>query len=260
MVMKENSLVSTDEIEMRFVPYCAEDYDFNYRYRLKYFIRLKNKTDHLIYIDRANCFRKNNTDAATAYYDTKQVSISQGTSSGIGIGVGISNDVSLMGGIGSSATQSTLYSQQRFISIPPYSEVNLTEYVYDAKRKVKTIFTDNYAIINDIETWHFPIDYKNYMLYYNGVLECSEENSPYKCEYQITYSSTPDFSNYSILTCQMYARYLVGRDYYKSMNVFSFEQIQKYISNFKGKAGEADIIIGQPQYIVKTSLFLKPVK
>lgn len=246
MAIAEKSIISTDEIEMRFVPHCAEDYDFNNRYRLKYYIRLKNKTDHLIYIDRANCFRKKNTDAVTSYYDTKQVNISQRVSGGLGIGANLNSSISILGGAGSSTTQSTLYSQQRFISIPPHSEVNLTEYVFDAIRKHKTVFTKNYTTIYDIESWEFPINKEQYKLKHDGVIEFDETNTPYRCEYFITYSTNPNFSDYSILNCHMYAKYLVGRDYNNWSEVFSFLRIQKYISNFEGSETEPEILIGQP--------------
>ena len=245
MAMSENSIISTREIEMRLVPECVADYDFNNRYRLKYYIRLRNKTDKIIYIDKAKCFRKDNNDALTPFFDSKQISVSIGNHGGIGtfINNGMGN---ISAGGGTSNLQTSTYSQQRFIYIPPYSEVNLSEYVYDEIRKLKTVFTKNHKIIFDIETWDFTLYGWNGTLHKDEVVECDEVDSPYKTEYHIIYSTDKDFETFSVLNAKLYTKYLVGRDYNSWTEVFSFDRIRNIIPNFWGTTGGIDILIGQP--------------
>lgn len=249
MAISEKSIISTEDIEMKFVPQCVEDYDFNNRYRIKYYIRLKNKTSKIIYIDKAQCFRKDNNEASTSFFDSKQISISMGNQGGLGIGTAINNTMNIGIGGGVSNMQTSTYSQQRFIFIPPYSEVNLTEYVYDEIRKVKTLFTQNHKIIFDIETWNFNLSEWNGILHKDEILECDEVNSPHKTEYHIIYSMNKDFTTYSVLNAKLYAKYLVGRDYNTWTEIFTFDRIRKIIQNFIGAEGEIDIIVGQPNKV-----------
>ena len=99
---------------------------------LRTYIRITNKSDKIIYIDKSNCFRIDN-GKAQSYYDSKQVTVSSGNSSGFGIGVGaVANALGIGGTIGtlvngvtvgggSSSGVSTTYSQQRLLTIPPHS-------------------------------------------------------------------------------------------------------------------------------------------
>lgn len=246
MAIAEQSILSTEHIEMKFVPKCVEDYDFNNRYRIKYYIRLRNKTNKIIYIDRAQCFRKDNNEASTPFFDTKQISIATGNQGGIGISSALGNGFGIMGAGGTSNMQTSTYSQQRYIFIPPNSEVNLSEYIYDEIRKIKTLFSQNYKTIFDIETWNFDLSEWNGVIHKGEVVKCNETNTPFKTEYHIIYSTDKEFSNYSVINVRLYAKYLVGKDYNNLSEVFSFNRIRKYISNFVGAEGEADILIGQP--------------
>lgn len=252
MAITDTSKMSSEAIEMSFIPHIAEDYDFNNRYRLKYFIRLKNKTNKIIYIDKASCFRQNNNEAAKSYYSQTLESISLGSQSGLGVGTSVWGG-SVGFGTSSSNTETTIHSQQRIISIPPNGEVNLVEYTYDDIRKIKTIFTKNYKIIFDIETWDFNLS-KSYELKKQDVLVCSPDDSPYKCKYHITYSFEQDFKTNHYLSIQMYAKYLVGIDYNTWDEVFSYNRIKKYISNFIGLEGKPDILIGQPNKVLGGSI------
>lgn len=250
MAITEQSILSTNQIEMKFVPECVPDYDFNNRYRIKYYIRLRNKTDKIIYIDKAQCFRKDNNGASIPFFDTKQVSIAIGSQGGIGVGSAIGNGAGIMGiGGGISNMQTSTYSQQRFIFIPPNSEVNLSEYVYDRIRKVKSLFTKNYKTIFDIETWEFDLINWQVVIYKGEVKECSEADTPYKTEYHIIYSTDKEFNTYSVLNARLYAKYLVGKDYNNLTEVFSFNRIKKYIPNFVGVEECVDILIGQPSRV-----------
>lgn len=256
MAITEQSILSTNQIEMKFVPECVPDYDFNNRYRIKYYIRLKNKTDKIIYIDKAQCFRKDNNGASIPFFDSKQVSIAIGSQGGIGVGSSIGNGVGITGIGGTSNMQTSTYSQQRFIFIPPNSEVNLSEYVYDKIRKVKSLFTKNYKTIFDIETWDFDLIKWGGVIYKGEVKECSEVDSPYKTEYHIIYSTDKEFNTYSVLNARLYAKYLVGKDYNNLSDVFSFDRIKKYIPNFVGTEGCVDILVGQPNKAKQPSSFV----
>ena len=85
----------------------------------------------------------------------------------------------------------------------------------------------------------------------NSYIEYTESETPYTAKYYILYSTSQDFSKYSILNAHLYARYVVGGFY---STLFSYKRektikdIQKYISNFWTEPG---IIIGQSNYIPK---------
>lgn len=93
--ISENSVLSNDDVEISFKTSTAktpltEAYGNIYLMN-RYYINIKNKTDKIIYIDLANCYRNEETTGDNyCYYDGKSVSVSHGNSSSVGLGVGTS--------------------------------------------------------------------------------------------------------------------------------------------------------------------------
>lgn len=92
-----------------------------------YVIRITNKTDQIIYIDKANCFHIAN-GISTPYYVPQKTSDHEGSSTGMGIDLGAVTGGLLggmsMGGSNSSGTTVTTFSQ-RIVSIPPQMSIDL---------------------------------------------------------------------------------------------------------------------------------------
>ena len=132
--MKSNSIISNEDLEMKFVRTNYEDRYFIYN------INIKNKTDRTIYIDKGNCFRIGKTGDVYCYFDnTEQTTVNSAGSTGGSLGLGSVADVLGIGGVvgqlangvsiggESSHSVSKTYSQQRVIAIPPHGNRNLTE-------------------------------------------------------------------------------------------------------------------------------------
>ena len=237
MAVSDSSLMSNDEIEMRFVPTIIHD-ETGYSF-LRHYIEIENKTNRIIYIDLANSFRINTDNTYKNYYDTEQTSVSHGNSSGGAVGLGGIASVLGVGGMvgtlansvtvgGSSQnTVMTTYSMERIKAIPPHATTNLTEY-----KEVK-IKRGEYKTISDGENWCFLLQRgevkKDGHKFYN------EENTPYTKKYIVTYSNSQDFSTYSMLYAKVYARCIVGsfcKEYILGKKEKAIKEIKKYVSNF----------------------------
>ena len=85
---------------------------------------------------------------------------------------------------------------------------------------------------DEAESWGWELDAsgtlkKGECIYYD------EEESPYEAKYYITYSTQADFSSYSILNFNVYARCIIGERYFDSYNKAQFIRgIQKYLPDF----------------------------
>ena len=257
MAMSDSSLISTDELEMRIVPTIVCNQDGGDSYELKHSIELTNKTDKIIYIDLANCFRVYTDGTSKNYFESEQTTVNHGSSSGVGFNLGgitgalgiggaagiLANSTTVGGG--SQHGVSTTYSNQRILAIPPHTKKDLTEF------KQVHIKKDQYKTISDLEEYGFFLKSLRGKLKQNSYIEYTESETPYTAKYYILYSTSQDFSKYSILNAHLYARYVVGGFY---STLFSYKRektikdIQKYISNFWTEPG---IIIGQSNYIPK---------
>ena len=239
---------------MRFVPEIVYDQHRTYdNYLLRYYIKLENKTDRILYVDLANCFKIKKDNSVESYYKAEQTSVSHGGSSGGAVGLGGIANVLGVGGIagtlansviiGGSSENSTMtsYSQNRILSIPPHATANLTEF------KQVHIGKNNWKTISDLEYWSFPLERGAVKKYTH--LSYNEETSPYTRKYVITYSESPDFSSYSMLYAKLYARYVVGCHWSfdsKGNSTKKIEKhIQKFISNYRNGS---DILIGSTEY------------
>ncbi|MBQ9672053.1 MAG: hypothetical protein IJV34_04285 [Prevotella sp.] len=238
--------MSNEEIEMEFIAELIEipimgglpDYIYN--------IRLTNKTDRTIYIDKGNCFRLESEGKAFCYYDnSEQITVNHGGATGVSIGLGSVAGALGFGGIvgqladgvnvggGTSNSVSRTYAQQRVIAIPPHGNRNLTDEHWAKTKSGHVLAYANYEPIEEAE--RFGYSWKLHLRPYElgltrGIVKRGEtrtfdENDlPWKRKYYITYSSEEDFKTYSTLNAELYMHEIIGDNY-----MFNIEKKEKYI-------------------------------
>lgn len=248
MGMSDSSLVSTEDLEMKIVPTIICNLNFTFSYHVKYTIELKNKTDRIIYVDLANTFRIYTDGSSKNYFDTEQTVVTQGSGAGVGVNAGgVANALGIGGIVGSLANAvsvggasqrsvSTSYSQQRILAIPPHSQKNLSEF------KQVHIKGNNYKTISDLDNYAFNYNPRG-QLKRGGYILFDEAQSPYTAQHYITYSTSPDFSTYSVLHAKLYARCIIGFQNYIicRKREKAIKARQKYVSNFWEDPG---VIVG----------------
>lgn len=191
----------------------------------RYSIKVRNKTDKILYFDLANCTRTNNKMGESySFFTDESVSVSKGSSSGVGIGIGgLFGNVGLgiSGGTQTSVTKS--YSQNRIVSIPPHGASIIRDF------KLLQIKSGHIEIISRGEELYFG--YKNGDAWSGGswggtqsqehgmpwgivseneILEYSYENSPLVLDYVFTYSDVLDFSTYTMVKSNLFLKELIG--------------------------------------------------
>ena len=236
----EQSVMSNEELEMSFVtcttPHPHPELKGKYPH-MRYNILLKNKTDKIIYIDLAACRRTSSLGEHRIYYTSEDIGVGHSSGGGASVGLGAVAGALGIGGIagtvangigigsGSSTTVSKNYTQMRVLSIPPRSTAYLTNFKYMEVKKAHLLDNSKYVLGEKAEEFcfldmQFPIDafcldYMN-MNIKRGIVnqgeekEYSKENSPLVYDYAITYSTTNDFSTYSILSSTLYVNKVIG--------------------------------------------------
>lgn len=235
--VKSNSIMSNEDLEMKFVRTKFErtKYDGYFIYN----INIKNKTDRTIYIDKGNCFRIGKTGDVYCYFDnTEQTTVNSGGSTGGSLGLGsvagvlgiggvvgqLANGVSIGGE--SSHSVSKTYSQQRVIAIPPHGNRNMTEEKWVEVNKTyerwgkAELFEYNPCVWPHNED---DLGLKRGIVKRGESITFSENNSPYKREYLITYSTDEYFSSYSTLKAEIYLHQIFG------VFAYYFKPEDKYI-------------------------------
>lgn len=223
--VKEKSILSNDDIEIELIWKEASN-PWDNKKTEKFCICIKNKTDKTIYIDKGNCFNIDEKGESHSYYDiSQQTTVTNGSQSGISLGLGSVANVlgiggaigTLAGGVGvgggNSSSVSTTYVVQRIIAIPPHGKKNLTEYNYVNTRKA-SMFNSGplYRIIEDIESFGF-ISYnvvKKGIVNKGQMKSFGENELPWKREYYVTYSTDANFVSYSTLNFELYIHELIG--------------------------------------------------
>lgn len=180
--VKNNSLMSNDDIEINFLKKWVDNPIFNDQEDRVYFVQIKNKTSDTIYIDRSRCFRTDSDGSKYCYYDSTKCS-------------------------------DTL-STQRMIAIPPHAKRNLTDYRWVKNKR-------GYAeIVEYPEDFLWNLEaagmYEGYV-YYDEVKTFSEGNSPFYRSFIIAYSKQADFATYSLAPINFYIREIIGWHYPESI-------------------------------------------
>ena len=218
--MKSNSIISNEDLEMKFVRTNYEDRYFIYN------INIKNKTDRTIYIDKGNCFRIGKTGDVYCYFDnTEQTTVNSAGSTGGSLGLGSVADVLGIGGVvgqlangvsiggESSHSVSKTYSQQRVIAIPPHGNRNLTEEKWIKVNKEYERWGKAELFEYNPYVWPHNEDdlgLKRGIVKRGETITFSEDISPYKREYLVTYSTDEFFSSFSTLKAEIYLHQILG--------------------------------------------------
>ncbi|MBR6141555.1 MAG: hypothetical protein IKQ37_07335 [Bacteroidaceae bacterium] len=225
--VRENSLMSNDELEMTFetkelfeplLALASPPWKHEDKHRT-YYIKLQNKTDKTIYIDRGNCFRILSGSTYTYYNPSEQTTISNGNTTGASMNMGAVAGALGVGGVAGQLASglnvgaakqhsiSKTYSQQRILAIPPHSFQYLTEEKYVEAKGSKY---GGHILIEEAESFSF------YGAKLPNISSCgdanvfTEQNTPDNMQYIITYSTSEGFSSYSCLTCNMYIKEVIG--------------------------------------------------
>lgn len=232
------SLLSTPEIEITFVPtYYLSHYGYQI---LRTCIEIYNKTDDIIYIDKAQSFRIFNDGSQEPIMSTENVTTFSNNSSGGSIGLGgIAGALGIGGAIGSLASSigvssgnqngsSSTYTDTRIISIPPHAKSELSVF-----KEVK-MSNDEWKELSDYEYFNFSLPKaKKGIVDKGGLTLFDEEQSPYNRRYLITYSSDPNFLDYYQMEFSLFCRAIIG-DYIslERNRDKHITKIQKYVPDF----------------------------
>ncbi len=250
MAVTKSSVLSNEDVEISIVPVFLQTDDIRPFMILQHYIRIENKTDKTIYVDRANSFRIANNGISQPYYDSKQYSVTSGSGSGIGVNLGgmggvLAGGVSLGGGSTTSVTET--HGIQRILTISPHSAAYLSEYKYIMVKKTES------KVISQGEWWDTGGNFDYGIVKRGECITYSEDESPYHNEYHITYSAVPGFDTYSTIKFGVYAKYLIGIGVSgtKAGNGNNFilsqrraiKERQKVISNYGTTPG---ILYGEP--------------
>ncbi len=213
----DNSVVSSKELSIKFEPgYCFKDqwhpkngkvpgYIVRRIANLQYRIHLTNKTDKPIYLDLGKSSKHDEINGFLTYYDGSSIVNSTGETTGTGIHLGPI-------AIGGASTESTsiVDAGNRYITIPPHSN-----FIIPAKKKILPVCTDPYTyyetFTNYIETVPFGSRFSD--LTERESKFYTEDESPVKVNYTLTYSTTSDFANPIELDFSLYAFQAIGLPY-----------------------------------------------
>ena len=227
--IKPTSIMSNRDIEMNFVREIFKNPHNGYMDYTVYYIVLKNKTDKTIYVDRGNCFRISNGGDAFCYYgDSEQTTINMGGGTGATLALGsVANVFGVRGivgkiadginaGGGSTHSVSKTYMMQRIIAIPPHGSRKLTEEKYIKTRNGSVIKGASYEKVEAAETFNFAgikskeLGLEKGMVKKGDVLTFSNNLSPWKRDYYITYSFDENFKIYSYIKAEVFLHQLIG--------------------------------------------------
>lgn len=245
MAVAPSSIMSNDDVEISFIRKCVPTDEHKWVYTIRYYIQISNKTNNIIYIDKGNSFKTVN-NLSTSYYDSKQIGVSNNSGGGIGLGLGAIAGVMGVGGVvgqlangvsvggGQSSGTSTVYTQQRILSIPPHSSAFLSEYRFE--KNVQISEAENF-LLND---------YSGPIINKGECREFDENTAPFTFGYFITYSSSPSFDSFSSISLSLFTKYIIGASLGSNdKNIYLSEKemnknISKKIINFE----TTPIIIG----------------
>ncbi len=206
-----NSVLSSKDLEISFerLP--------NWSICCQYGVALKNKTNKILYIDLGNSFNISSNGLYEVYYNSKQVTIGKGSSTGIALGLGSVADVLGIGGaVGTLAQGTTLasktdksvstsYNNQRILAIPPLGKCFLSEHKEVGTKKNSECLSHGEQLL---------IKFKRGYINKGSSINFTEVNSPWKQNYIITYSDKGDFSTYKTVEFGIYIQQIFGTKMY----------------------------------------------
>lgn len=232
-----NSILSNDDIEMTLER--AYKRDDSYR------IRLYNKTDRTIYIDRSNCFKTYNNGKYRSFYNGEVVTTvsvnlnknSKGLGERLGIGgyVGkVLDESSKENDAPNSVVKTTM--EQRFMAIPPRGTQYLTiQNVED--NELKDLYEDfafkGFNIsAKDVKRYNWEssaiLGIKPGLIDKGVTIAYTEQESPWVFGYHVKYSMDESFTTYSTLKADLFIHQLIGCQ----QIVWNSESREKYIEGF----------------------------
>jgi hypothetical protein len=228
-------------------------------------LKITNKSDRIIYIDKGNCFRSDGGGTAYCYYgDSEITTISKSQGIGVSAGLGAAANALGIGGLagtvasgisvggGKSHSVSKTYSQQRVIAIPPHGNKYLTmpklvshnnskgEMIESAETfdfcqlRASKIKCEGFQILLGNNNFESSFYIKPDFLKKGEVMTYSEQDSPCKREYVFVYSKDDDFSTYSILNMTWYLHEIIGSEklyWYSSIITYLQCEDYKYIDD-----------------------------
>lgn len=168
-------------------------------------IRIHNRTDNPLYIDLANSFRIDNSNA-TPFYDPNSYSSGNNSKGGVSLGLGAISNILGIGGIvgtlsngigvtkGGGTSASVTYNMERILIVPPHSSALMPG--------KKCLYG------KEIISYYEKIPALGAILQDNDEVYYSEDDnvaSNSKLGYYITYSKIPDFSSYHIIPIKFFA-------------------------------------------------------
>ena len=201
--ISKNSVMSNEDIEISIV----RDNQFAF-VQYHYVIMIRNKTDKLLYIDKANCFRVSPEENFCYYNSGTQISSNDGSGMGASVNLGgIANVIGIGGttgiiangiNVGVAKNQSTTktYGQQRVIVLPPHQQIPLAEYNFTDREQKVTYEWYTFKEMPEIR--------KGETLYFD------EQNSNLAINYVICYSNNQNFTEYSTINFQLYLKQAFG--------------------------------------------------
>lgn len=227
-----SSILSTEDIEisLEHMGDCwnasglsvGDEYDTYWTKRgTRYAIMIKNKTSRVIYIDKAACFGTS-SKGVKRYFDPQEYSVTEGGDSGGGasvnlgsvadaFGVGgvvgtLASGVNVGGDKGKFTATTKTYKDERLLIVPPHASVALSvDNSRDHPTKKRThIVTGSYEYFG-LESITNSLSLKR-----NQTIVFTEENSPWKMNYMITYSLDNGLNKCVVVNFGVYMKDICG--------------------------------------------------
>lgn len=187
---------------------------------LKFAIMIKNKTSRPIYIDKAACFGNYSSGKTRRYYDQQEYTLTEGGSSGTGASINlgsVANALGVGGAVGALAggvnvggnnenfgTVSRIYKMERLLKIPAHSSVALSE--DNGEELPSNSRNPLFLITGAYEDFALP----KLSLNIDEEIEFTENNTPKKNDYTITYSFNQELTNCFVVKFGVYLKDAFG--------------------------------------------------
>lgn len=164
-----------------------------------YNIKIRNKTNEILYIDKSSCFIVDNAGNAYQFYSPNETSKSSGNNVGMGLSLAsvtsllnikgtigtIMNSLNLNGGFSNYTTITE--KNQQILTVPPHASIFIAKGL-----KIPLFYIEkNLLCMGECKSFNYS-------------------DSPMSWSYFITYSQQKDFKTYSTLNIKAYCKYLYG--------------------------------------------------